>query len=248
MTDFKLTNSREFTHRTVSALAKSKENKNILAKSLDLLGDKWDTHLPLFLESPSIARILWFKETLDLISSVPGDIWEFGSQWGASLSIISSIMKINEPYNPSRRLVSFSTFSEGFTSTDSSDGKHISAGQYRTSPDWKDTMKNLVLSKNKNLDLRIEEGDAIFTLPSYLERDENRLVSLIHCDMDIYRPTVECLKLAWPRLSVGGVLILDEMNCDAFPGETRAALEVLGRDIRYFRSSYQPYSVYTIKT
>ena len=45
--------------------------------------------------------------------------------------------------------------------------------------------------------------------------------------MDLYHPTKAVLKKLMPRLSKGSVLVFDELNSQAFPGETQALLETL---------------------
>jgi hypothetical protein len=46
-------------------------------------------------------------------------------------------------------------------------------------------------------------------------------------DMDIYKPTKDVLEKIIPRLVKGSLLVFDELNFKAFPGETIAVNEVL---------------------
>ena len=43
-----------------------------LLKNIPLFGAKWRTHMPLFLGSAEVARILWLNEVYQKILNVPG--------------------------------------------------------------------------------------------------------------------------------------------------------------------------------
>jgi len=43
-------------------------------------------------------------------------------------------------------------------------------------------------------------------------------ISFAHVDLDLYDPTLAALKLIWPKVSLGGVVIVDDANHPALPG------------------------------
>ena len=47
-------------------------------------------------------------------------------------------------------------------------------------------------------------------------------ISLIHLDVDLYKPTLDSLKFLYPKLVKGGIIICDDYNVTGFPGATRA--------------------------
>ena len=49
-------------------------------------------------------------------------------------------------------------------------------------------------------------------------------------DLDLYKPTKEALKAVIPRLSKGSILVFDELNHNAYPGETVAFLETFSKN------------------
>ena len=51
------------------------------------------------------------------------------------------------------------------------------------------------------------------------------VVSMAIFDMDVYQPTKEILELILPRLHKKSILVFDEFNCKAYPGETQAIIE-----------------------
>lgn len=236
----------EITTRTEESLNKLEKTRKIAIETLGKMGAKWDVHMPLFCSTASIARILWLEEIVAQIKLVPGDVIEFGSQWGASLNVIAALMKIQEPYNPSRRLVSFSTFEEGFVGVDENLEGGLNDGLYATTNGWHKQLVQLMRMNHEGLDFECVPGDASQNIKVYLERQKSRLIALCHFDMDIYKPTKDCLEAILPHMVKGGILVFDELNCSAFPGETRAVLEVLGRDFKIRRTDLQPYSCFVI--
>jgi hypothetical protein len=72
------------------------------------------------------------------------------------------------------------------------------------------------------------KGDAVQTIPDYLKRHPETIVSLAIFDFDIYKPTKAALTAIKPHLMKGSVLVFDELCDDIFPGETLAVQEVLG--------------------
>ena len=59
-------------------------------------------------------------------------------------------MNIYEPYNPSRRLISFSTFEQGFSGTTNFDGKSNKDGNYATSESWDNTLLEILGKRHPN--------------------------------------------------------------------------------------------------
>ena len=69
-------------------------------------------------------------------------------------------------------------------------------------------------------------GNAMETIPAYLKRQPETIVSLAIFDFDIYQPTKAALEAIKPHLFKGSVLVFDELADDVFPGETVALREV----------------------
>jgi hypothetical protein len=239
----------EFTSSKKDELLKTRE---ILKNSVDEFGIKWRTHLPVFLGPSEIARILWFDHLFRLIVNVPGVIVEFGSQFGASLTTISNLSQIHDPWNASRRIFSFSTFGDGFVSIDRNiDGFMVETGDYATGAKWKDTLESILILNSLSSPImnkvRLVEGDATLTFEEFLEQEPSLLISFVHFDMDLYKPTKKVLEICLDRMPKGSLLVFDEINHPGFPGETIALNEVLGiRNLKLERTSFQPYSAYVI--
>ena len=93
----------------------------------------------------------------------------------------------------------------------------------------------------------IVEGDVTKTLPEYLDRHPETIVAFAYFDVDLYQPTLDCLKLLKGRLTQGSVIGFDELNHAAFPGETRAVQDALGlENIRLRRSPFSADECYFV--
>ena len=55
-------------------------------------------------------------------------------------------------------------------------------------------------------------------------------MAFTYFDMDLYRPTRDCLKLLKNHLTKGSVIVFDELCHEDCPGETAALKEVFGLD------------------
>ena len=151
---------------------------------------------------------------------------------------------IYEPYNYNRKIIAFDTF-EGFPSTDAKDGVDpiVKDGAYGVTPRYEDFL-DAVLSYHESespvahiTKHELVKGDCSVTLERYLERHPETIVSLAYFDVDLYEPTRKCLELLRNHLTRGSVIGFDELNFEAFPGETVAVHEVFGLDKYTIRRS-----------
>ena len=78
------------------------------------------SNIGLFIDRRNISRILWINELYSQITELHGNIIEFGTRFGANLSLFTSFRGIYEPYNYNRKIIAFDTF-EGFPELDKKD-------------------------------------------------------------------------------------------------------------------------------
>ena len=130
--------------KSMERMKKLSNLKEYLKNNIDNLGVKWVAHLSLFLGAPEIARILWFNEMFLKVKDIPGIVVEFGSQFGASFNIFQMLKIIHEPWNPSRKLVSFTTFNKGLTNVNKKDGSMVEEGDYGVPQDWKEIFETIL--------------------------------------------------------------------------------------------------------
>ena len=205
-----------------------------------------------------IARLIAKQEIFKLCLPVNGSIVECGVFAGGGIMNWLHFSSIFEPYNHTRKIIGFDTFS-GFTALDEKDYKygfseHLHEGALKTNDSILDEIKHLVSLHDQNRPLKhipkveLVAGDACETIPSYVESHPHLLISLLYLDFDIYQPTKVALKNLYPRIVKGGIIAFDELNCPEFPGETTALLESLDlTQVKLCRFPFDPYISYFVK-
>jgi len=213
-------------------------------------GSQWNHHSTVFMKRQVLSRILYQDQLYRRILKVPGVICEFGVHWGATMATLCNLRGVYEPYNHSRTIVGFDTFS-GFSEMDAKDGQAAQAGDYATSSGYEAELDEILalhesfspIAQIRKFDLI--KGDVIETLPRWMETHPHAIVAMAIFDMDIYKPTKAALEMILPRLTKGSLLVFDELNCGHFPGETQAVAEVLGlNNLRLERFAHQPFCAF----
>jgi len=204
-------------------------------------------NLGLYLDRQTLSRILFIQHLYELIVGVHGNVIEFGTRWGQNMALFHSFRGFYEPYNMTRRLICFDTFS-GFPGVDKEDGKYASAheGAFSVSNGYEHHLDEVLAEHETRSPLshirryEIIKGDAGTQFREYLENNPQTIVALAFFDMDLYRPTKECLSLLREYLTKGSVVAFDELNIKEWQGETIAYREVLALGRYAIRRS--PYS------
>lgn len=225
-----------------------------LHKSCPIPEHEIQFHLGLFVNRQLLARMLWMHEIYRKVLDVPGVVMEFGVRWGQNLALFESLRGIYEPYNYTRKVIGFDTFS-GFAGTSAEDGRAdiIREGSYSVTPGYEQYLSKLLDYHEKESPVahikkyELVKGDAGVTIEKYLEDNPETIISLAYFNMDIYQPTVKSLNAIKGRLTKGSVIGFDELNCPHFPGETLALKDALGLDrYRLVRQPYNPYPAYLV--
>ena len=195
-------------------------------------------NLGLFTNRLQLMRILFMNELYTKILDVTGDAMEFGTRWGQNIVLWQNFQGVYEPYNIGRQIIGFDTFS-GFPSVSSVDKKTkfnevTNVGEFATTSNYEKYLQNLMdyhatethahhIKRHK-----IIKGDASKTIKKYLKDNPQTVIALAYFDVDLYKPTKDCLLAIEPYLTKGSVIGFDEPNSDSFPGETIAMREVFG--------------------
>jgi len=206
-----------------------------LLKSSPIPNDEFLANLGVYLTSKNLSRLLYFYEIYKKILHTHGVIIEFGVRWGQTLSLMSALRGIFEPFNRHRKIVGFDTF-EGFSGMCEKDGDKCkcSDGSFGVPPDYESYLDS-VMSLQEELNpmshikrYELVRGGAVETIPAYFDRHPETIISLAIFDFDIYTPTKAALEAVKPRLFKGSVLVFDELCDEIFPGETLALMETFG--------------------
>ena len=168
-----------------------------------------------------ISKLLAHYELYKLTSEIPGAIVECGVFKGSSLSRFAMFRELfGNPY--SKKIIAFDIFGKFPTTQFSQDKKFRNKFIEEAGDESISKQQMFQVLKHKGIEKHIElvEGDITRTVPKYLEEHPELRISILNLDTDIYEPAVTILEQLYPRISKGGILILDDYG--TFPGETKA--------------------------
>ncbi len=174
---------------------------------------------------------------------------------GGGLTQLINLRSIHEPFNISRKIVGFDTFT-GFPCVSKEDNvgeSQWSLGDYSVEKNYENKLEEILtlheqaapMSHIKKFEL--VKGDISTTFPAWLEKNPHSIISMAIFDTDLYLPTRDVLKDIKNRLTKGSILVFDELSCEHFPGETVAVREIIGTEnLRLRRSPLQPYCSWAV--
>ena len=207
---------------------------------------------PRFATKRSMARFLVKHEIFKKIIGTTGIIVECGVFNGAGLFTWAQLSNIYEPTNYTRKMVGFDTFT-GFPEVND---KLDNAGVLTSKPGdlHGSSLDELMISVDKYNSERhlshipnveLVQGDFLKTADTYLQKNPHTIISLLYLDFDLYEPTKKALDIFLPRMPKGSIVAFDEINCNSFPGETKALDDVMGiRNHRINRFAFDPWISY----
>lgn len=172
-----------------------------------------ETHFHLLMTEDRFGKLLVHWEAMKMASTVPGDVIECGVFKGTSLARFAMIRRLLGG-DLSSRLIGFDVFGDEFPSTgyemdlaqrehwiETAGGSSISVDQLRS-----------VFERNDVKNFELIQGDAVETIPAWAERNPGAKISLLNIDIDFFEPTTAALRYLWPRVSRGGILLLDNYS------------------------------------
>lgn len=189
-------------------------------------------HFPLFINRQDLIYHLskydLYKKTIDL----KGSIVECGCHKGSGLLLFSKLTSIFEPYDIFKKVIGFDTF-EGFPENDSKKDNRTYSNNRKGH--LKDTNLKMIRDQISLLDenrfnshipkVEIVKGNALKTIPKYIEQNPHLLISLLYLDFDLYDATKIAIENFLPRMPKGAIIAFDEVNQKRWQGETLAMLE-----------------------
>lgn len=239
--------------RTKAEQEAGKEIADIFQQSPDSPEVKLD-NFPKYIRRQKLTGLLARYELFNKVLQVKGSVIECGVYRGAGLMTWAHLSAILEPNNLTRRIYGFDTF-QGFPSLKKQD-KGRSSGKVRKGGLGADSFEELqriisVYDKNRFLGhvpkIELVRGNAVKTIPKFVEQNQHLVVSLLFLDFDLFEPTKTALEHFYTRMPKGSVLAFDELDNPLWPGETTALLETIGiRKFKIERIPFDPYIGYTI--
>ncbi len=229
----------EQTARTVLA--------DLFVSSTDDIATRLD-QFPKYIRRQQLTRLMALYEVFKTALAVKGSLINCGVFRGFSLMAFAHFSAILEPTNLTRRIYGFDTF-KGFASVgpqDKSAGRITEPGELAAAS--YDELVALIRAHVTNRYLghiekvRLIPGDAVDTIPAFVNENPHLLVSLLFLDFDLYGPTKAALEHFVPRMPKGAIIAFDELDNPLWPGETIALLETVGlQRLQIERLQYDPY-------
>lgn len=165
----------------------------------------------------ALDRYLYFKDMLEMVREVEGDIVECGVSIGHGALLFSLL---GEYLNKRRTYFGFDSF-EGFPQPIDKDEKTPITGLgFWASPP--DTVMRVLRDGRLPEDfirnhIRLIKGWFNETLPSYEGK-----IALLHLDCDLYESYKLSLETLYGKVERGGVIMFDEYGDQRWPGATKA--------------------------
>ena len=163
-----------------SAREKSETLLREMSESLNLSHD----NPYLFVRTGLIAKLFFYKEIYEIIESVPGNIVEVGSWFGQTSVLFENIRAIIEPFNYSRKIISFDTF-DGYNETSGLNIGNEEILKYKVGDNWVDLLGK-IQEAHKSINNSVSlfhniKGDIRETIPKYL-KENSEPIALVYYD------------------------------------------------------------------
>ncbi len=196
-----------------------------------------------FVPRQTLSTFIAKNALFERILHVHGYLIECGVFLGGGLMTWAQLSAIYEPVNHIRRVVGFDTFSGFVDINDKDKGDNLEfavPGGLATEAfdDLQEAIRLYDVNRAIGHIPRVElvVGDAMKTIPEYLNKNPHLVVAMLYLDFDLYEPTKLAIETFLPRMPKGAILAFDELNQASWPGETLAVLETVGlRNLRIQR-------------
>ena len=203
----------------------------------------------LFVTRQEISDMLVRVKLFEKIKNIAGYIIECGSNNGNHLILFYMLSSVLEPYSINRKIISFDTF-DGFRSISKIDGK---VSKKNFSGKNLKLLKKIIKINNLNRTmghvnkLELVVGDAVKTIPKWVNKNQETTIALLYLDFDIYKPTYVALKHLVKLVSKGGIIVFDQINYNKFSGETKALKEIFKiSNLKLQKFNFHPFVGYTV--
>ncbi|MHC4919078.1 MAG: class I SAM-dependent methyltransferase [Planctomycetota bacterium] len=196
-------------------------------------------HNPAFAGHTNLARFLALHETYKQTLGLAGHIAEVGVWKASCLLYFAKLTRIFEPESPTL-VHGFDWFKGTVWGPDEQTDKvqkliaesATSEEENRPRTDAEAeamyaTIKKLIAVQGLDNIAHLHKLDLTKDLDRFFGGHPHIQFKIVFMDSGTYEVTKACLPHFWPRLVVGGVMILDQFNHEIAPGETRAVREYL---------------------
>ncbi|OGW84517.1 MAG: dTDP-6-deoxy-L-hexose 3-O-methyltransferase [Omnitrophica bacterium RIFCSPHIGHO2_02_FULL_46_11] len=208
---------------------------------------EYENNFYLSCDPSRISKIISHYELFKMSLNVPGAIVECGVFKGASLTRFSMFRNLLSNFS-AKKIIGFDTFGK-FPPTRYKDDQKFRSNFINSSGQEGITENQLLqVLQHKGTDKNVEliKGNIIKTVPKYVKEHPELKISFLNIDTDVYEPALIILRHLYPRVSRGGVILIDDYG--VFPGETKAIDKFFkDKKIRIQKLPYSMTPCYIIK-
>lgn len=191
----------------------------------------------LFVRTGLIAKLFFMRDLYESILHTPGSIAEVGSWLGQTSIILENIRAISEPFNNTRKFISFDSF-EGYCETGGLAIEEKEIDKYTQPAGWIGELNefqqshiDLNMGINKKENFVNVSGDCVETIPTYLEHTDE-LFALVYYDIATESTARAAFENFRSRISVGGCFVFDDIGSQ-YPGVAKVVRELVSIDERF---------------
>ena len=171
-----------------------------------------------------LARHQLFLQTKDL----PGHVIDCGVFKGSSTLGWAHMLACHSPH-ALKKVVGFDLFDKkmiDYLPFEQEEVERMMSRHMDRETDYFHFLNDVIRAKKLERYCELIKGDVCETLPRYLEEHRGIRISLLHLDVDIYKPTLAILRAAFDLVVPGGLVVFDEYAYEGF-GESDAVDEFL---------------------
>lgn len=163
----------------------------------------------------SQERKFTLREFVRFVRNVPGSMAECGCYQGASAWFMANEL-------PDVRLLLFDSFS-GLSEPGNRDFP-VSREHFQWQPgDLSATEVEVRKTLRRFQKVSLYKG----WIPDRFDEVRDEHFRIVHIDVDLYQPTLDCMKFFYPRISLGGIIVLDDYGQSSCMGAHEAIDEYM---------------------
>ncbi len=207
-------------------------------RRMDYTPEDFYEQFPCFVGAKWLGRYLSFYECYKKTLGLAGHIADVGTHRGAVALFFAKLSLLYEPHSITQ-VHGFDWFERG------------PAAQGEKGIAFVETygrVKDLIETQGLQRYALMHQLNIITELKDFFERYPHLQFKLVFLDVGEYAQVSASLREFWPRLTPGGIVIFDQFNHEAAPGETKAVKDFLPANtvIRTFPHGWMP-TAYVVK-
>ena len=204
------------------------------------------------IRTQEVTKLMAMWEVFQKVLNIHGDIIEVGTLDGFNIFTMGHFSEILEPRNYTRKIYGFDTFTHYASRREDKDKiksdlnlpKTYSFELLQKSVDLFN--KSIQFSQFQKIGL--VKGDAVETIPTFVEEHPETCISMLICHCGMYEPTKVALEKFYPRMPKGSIVLFGTLNYADTPGEMLALLDTIGiSSVKLERLSFNTKMSYFIK-